>query len=223
MSRYRPLLVLLALLVAACAGSTELSAAPESEPAQMLAPAEGIPAAARDGEKGVAVFAGGCFWCVESAFDDLEGVHSAVSGYTGGKEENPGYYEVAGGKTGHAEAVRVVFDPTKVSYAKLLQVFWHNVDPFQANGQFCDHGGQYRSEVFVAGAEQRSLAEKTRDEVASRFGRKVITQVTEGSVFWTAEEYHQDFHRKNPVRYLSYRSGCGRDRRLRALWGTKGH
>jgi peptide-methionine (S)-S-oxide reductase len=223
MYSYRPLLAVLALLVAACAGSPPLNAAPDSEPAAKMAPAEGNPAAATQGERGVAVFAGGCFWCVESAYDDLDGVYSAVSGYTGGKKANPGYYEVAGGKTRHAEAVRVVYDPAKLSYAKLIDVFWKNVDPFQRDGQFCDHGPQYRSEVYVADPVQRALAEKTRADVAKRFGREVVTKVSDASIFWPAEEYHQDFHRKSPVRYLSYRMGCGRDRRLAELWGKSEH
>ncbi len=222
MSTFRPLLALLALLVAACAGTTT-SAAPGAEPGESVAPAQGFPAAASDGDRGVAVFAGGCFWCVESAYDDLPGVDSAVSGYTGGKKQYPGYYEVASGKTDHAEAVRVVFDPKVVTYAQLLEVFWNNIDPFQAGGQFCDMGKQYRSELFVADEAQRKLAESTRAKVEGSFGRKVVTQVTDAATFWPAEEYHQDFHVKNPLRYGSYRLGCGRDRRLRELRESKGN
>jgi peptide-methionine (S)-S-oxide reductase len=178
---------------------------------------------AMDGGHGVAVFAGGCFWCVESAFDDLTGVISAESGYIGGPEQSPTYYQVAAGKTGHAEAVRVLFDPAKVSYQQLVDVFWHNIDPFQANAQFCDEGSQYRSELFVSGEQQRAIAETSLNAVEKRFKREVVTKITEAGVFWTAEENHQDFHKKNPVHYLSYRMGCGRDRRLLEIWGKKGH
>jgi len=222
MNRTQLPLALSALLLAACAGSTTSNAADASEQAQAASPAS-FPGMAMDGAQGVAVFAGGCFWCVESAFDELKGVISAESGYIGGPEQNPTYYQVAGGKTGHAEAVRVLFDPAKVSYQQLVDVFWHNIDPFQANAQFCDTGPQYRSELFFSGEKQRDIAEKSRNAVEKRFKRKVVTKLTEAGVFWTAEEYHQDFHKKNPVRYLSYRMGCGRDRRLLELWGTKGH
>ena len=222
MTRTRISLALGALLLAACAGSADLNAADPASNAQ-AAPTSGFPAMAMQGERGVAVFAGGCFWCVESAFDDLDGVLSAESGYTGAAKKNPGYYEVAAGKTGHAEAVRVVFDPTKISYAKLVEVFWHNIDPFQANAQFCDTGSQYRSELFFSGEQQRAIAEKSLQTVQKRFEREVVTKITEADTFWLAEEYHQDFHRKNPARYFSYRLGCGRDKRLREIWGVSQH
>ncbi len=222
MTRTRLSLALGALLLAACAGSTDLNAADASSSAKD-APTAGLPAMAMDGDRGVAVFAGGCFWCVESAFDDLDGVFSAESGYTGAAQKNPGYYEVAAGKTGHAEAVRVLFDPAKISYEKLVDVFWHNIDPFQADAQFCDTGSQYRSELYFSGEQQRSIAEKSLQAVQKRFDRPVVTKITEASTFWLAEEYHQDFHRKNPARYFSYRLGCGRDKRLRAIWGSSKH
>jgi peptide-methionine (S)-S-oxide reductase len=222
MTRTRIPLALGALLLAACAGSTDLNAADAKSNAQ-TAPTSGLPATAIEGERGVAVFAGGCFWCVESAFDELDGVFSAESGYTGAAKKNPGYNEVAAGKTGHAEAVRVVFDPAKISYEKLVEIFWHNIDPFQANAQFCDSGSQYRSELFFSGEQQRAVAEKSLQAIQKQFDRPVVTKITEAGTFWLAEEYHQDFHRKNPARYFSYRLGCGRDKRLREIWGVSPH
>ena len=167
----------------------------------------------------VAIFAGGCFWCMEPPFDALDGVLSTTSGYTGGSVPDPSYEQVSEGGTGHVEAVRVVFDPERVSYAQLLEVFWHNVDPLDDGGQFCDRGPTYRSEIFVADAEQRRLAEESRREVGERLGRPVVTQIRDAGPFYPAEEYHQDYYRKNPIRYRFYRSRCGRDARLEALWG----
>ena len=166
-----------------------------------------------------AIFAGGCFWCMEGPFEALDGVDSVESGYTGGRSEGPTYRQVSSGTTRHAEAVRVVYDPSRVSYAELLEVFWHNVDPTQADGQFCDHGPQYRTGVFVSNAEERAQAEASRRRAAARLGRRIVTEITEAGPFWLAEDYHQDFHRTHPTRYRQYRAGCGRDRRLRALWG----
>ncbi len=169
--------------------------------------------------RGVATFAGGCFWCMEGPFEKLPGVLSVTSGYTGGQRPAPTYEQVSSGTTGHAEAVQVIFDPERVSYEKLLEVYWHNIDPLQANGQFCDHGSQYRSAVFAHGAAQQAAAEASRLRVQQRFVEKVVTQVVAAPAFYPAEEYHQDYYKKNPVRYQTYRSGCGRDRRLRELWG----
>ena len=167
-----------------------------------------------------ATFAGGCFWCMEPPFDKLDGVISTTSGYVGGKKKNPTYEEVSAGGTGHAEAVQVVYDPSKVSYAKLLDVFWRNVDPLTANAQFCDHGDQYRTAIFVHDAEQKRLAEETRAQVQKKFPeKKVVTQIVQASVFYPAEEYHQDYYEKNPLRYKFYRTSCGRDARLEELWG----
>ena len=168
-----------------------------------------------------ATFAAGCFWCVEAAFDPVPGVLSTTSGFTGGTKKNPSYEEVSAGGTGHAEAVQVAYDPSKVTYAQLLQVFWHNVDPLTPNAQFCDHGEQYRSAIFVANAEQRRLAEESKRqlEASKRFDKPVVTQIVPTSAFYPAEEYHQDYYRKNPVRYHYYRFACGRDARLKALWG----
>lgn len=167
-----------------------------------------------------ATFAGGCFWCMEPPFDKLEGVISTTSGYTGGTKKNPTYEEVSSGGTGHAESVQVVWDPSKVSYAKLLDVFWHNVDPLTSNAQFCDHGEQYRTAIFFHDPEQKRLAEAARAEVQKRFGdRQVVTEIVAASTFYPAEEYHQDYYEKNPIRYKLYRTSCGRDARLEDLWG----
>jgi peptide-methionine (S)-S-oxide reductase len=169
----------------------------------------------------VATFAGGCFWCMEPPFDKLEGVISTTSGYTGGAKRNPTYREVSSGGTGHAEAVQVVYDPVKVSYEKLLQVFWVNVDPTDAGGQFCDRGSQYRTGIFVHDATQRKLAEASKAalEKSKPFKEPVVTEIVPAGEFWAAEDYHQDYYKKNPLRYKYYRNGCGRDQRLQALWG----
>ena len=170
-------------------------------------------------DQAVAVFAGGCFWCMEGPFEKLEGVESVESGYTGGPEVRPSYRAVASGETGHFEAVRVVYSPAKVSYSKLLDVFWHNIDPTQSNGQFCDKGDQYRSAIFVAGASEQAQAESSKRSVSQTLGRSAVTPILPAAVFWVAEDYHQDFYKKNPTRYKSYRAGCGRDHRLQQLWG----
>jgi peptide-methionine (S)-S-oxide reductase len=173
------------------------------------------------GARATATFAGGCFWCEETAFEGLDGVLSVKSGYTGGQTKNPTYEEVSSGSTGHAESVQVLFDLAKVSYGKLLEIFWHNIDPLQANGQFCDHGSQYRSAIFYTDDGQRREAEesKKRLEQEPRFQGKIVTQIVPASTFYPAEEYHQDFYKKNPVRYHEYRLGCGRDARLKQIWG----
>jgi peptide-methionine (S)-S-oxide reductase len=172
-------------------------------------------------QRGSAIFAGGCFWCEETAFEGVPGVISVTSGYTGGQKKDPTYEEVSAGGTGHAESVEVIYDPAKISYEKLLDIFWHNVDPFQANGQFCDHGNQYRSAIFYRDDAQRVAAEasKRKLEEDPRFRGKIVTQIVPASTFYPAEEYHQDFYKKNPFRYNSYRLGCGRDARLKAIWG----
>jgi peptide-methionine (S)-S-oxide reductase len=171
--------------------------------------------------RGSAIFAGGCFWCEETAFEGVPGVISVTSGYIGGQKKNPTYEEVSSGGTGHAEAVEVVYDPTKITYERLLDIFWHNVDPFQANGQFCDHGNQYRSAIFFKDETQKSAAEQSRRklELDPKFRGKIVTQIVAASTFYPAEEYHQDFYKKSPVRYQMYRAGCGRDARLKAIWG----
>ncbi len=170
-------------------------------------------------EMAKATFAGGCFWCMEPPFDALDGVVSTTSGYTGGHTANPTYEQVSAGKTGHAEAVEIVYDPRKVTYARLLEVFWRNIDPLTANAQFCDVGNQYRAGIFVHDETQRRLAEASKNAVAQRLQKPIVTEITAASQFWPAEEYHQDYYKKNPIRYKFYRSSCGRDRRLEAIWG----
>ncbi|HEU4358337.1 MAG TPA: peptide-methionine (S)-S-oxide reductase MsrA [Xanthobacteraceae bacterium] len=169
----------------------------------------------------VATFAGGCFWCVEADFDKVEGVISTTSGYTGGHTANPTYEQVSHGGTGHAEAVEIVYDPAKVSYSRLLEVFWHNIDPLAKDRQFCDHGDQYRSAIFYRGEEERAQAEASKAVVEKRFKQPVATQIVSAGPFYKAEEYHQDYYLKNPIRYKFYRFNCGRDARLEELWGKK--
>lgn len=176
---------------------------------------------ARAAEKGEAIFAGGCFWCVEADFDKVDGVISTTSGYTGGHTANPTYEQVSHGGTGHAESVEIVYDPAKVSYKKLLDVFWHDIDPLAKDRQFCDHGDQYRSAIFYHDEEQRALAEASKAEVEKRFKQPVATQIVPAGPFYKAEEYHQDYYMKNPIRYKFYRFNCGRDARLEELWGKK--
>jgi peptide-methionine (S)-S-oxide reductase len=167
-----------------------------------------------------ATFAGGCFWCMEAEFEKLPGVVSVTSGYTGGSVKNPTYEQVSSGGTGHAESVEVVFDPTKVTYEKLVEVFWENIDPLTANGQFCDHGEQYRTVIFVHDDAQRRVAEESKKRVEQRLKAKVVTQIVPASVFYPAEENHQDYSKKNPFRYGLYRKGCGRDALLEQIWGV---
>jgi peptide-methionine (S)-S-oxide reductase len=168
-----------------------------------------------------AVFAGGCFWCVEAAFDKVEGVKETISGYTGGNVKHPTYEEVSTGDTGHAEAVKVTYDPQQVSYEKLLDVFWHNIDPFDANGQFCDQGNQYRSEIFYVTDAQKELAEASRQQVAERFSKDIATSISEFTEFYKAEEYHQSYYQENPIKYEFYTFSCGREDRLEEIWGEK--
>ena len=170
-----------------------------------------------------ATFAGGCFWCMEPPFDKLDGVISTVSGYTGGTEENPTYEQVSAGKTGHLEAIEVTYDPAKVSYAQLLDVFWKNIDPTQNNGQFVDIGPQYRTAIFYRNEEQRRLALESRNRLqeSRKFGNPIATEIRPAMTFYSAEDYHQDYYIKNPIRYKYYRWGSGRDRFLEQSWGKK--
>lgn len=169
-----------------------------------------------------AILAGGCFWCTEADFEKLPGVISAESGYTAGKTANPSYQEVSSGATGHTEAVRIVYDPARVSYPQLLDHFWRNVDPTVKDRQFCDHGSQYRSGIYYLDDKQRAAAEASRDALlkSGRF-KQIHTEIVAASTFYPAEEYHQDYYKKNPVRYQYYRRGCGRDARLEQLWGAR--
>jgi len=168
----------------------------------------------------VATFAGGCFWCTEADFDKVPGVISTTSGFIGGTVANPSYQQVTSGTTGHTEAVEIVFDPGKVTYQQLLDVFWRNHDPLAKDRQFCDRGDMYRPGIFVHSEAQRALAEASKKQAQSRFSPRVVhTEITRASAFYKAEDYHQDYHEKNPVRYKLYRFNCGRDQRLEELWG----
>ena len=177
------------------------------------------PAQAQKTEK--AIFAAGCFWCTEAAFEEVPGVISAVSGYTGGTVKNPSYEQVSSGRTGHAEAVEVTFDPAKVSYEKLLDVFWVNHDPTVSNRQFCDSGSQYRPAIFYLSDEQKKAAEasKAKYEKLKTFKQPLLTEITKAGPFYPAEDYHQDYYKKNPLQYKFYVTGCGRYARLDSLWG----
>ena len=181
------------------------------------------PAAAQP-DSAVAVFAGGCFWCTESDFDKVPGVLSTTSGYIGGHVENPTYEDVSYGKSGHIEAVQVRYDSSKISYAQLLEVFWPTIDPITANAQFCDKGPQYRSAIFYGNPQEQALAEASKAalERSGKLPGPVVTEILAATTFYPAEEYHQDYHNKNPIRYAYYRNGCGRDARLEQLWGKKG-
>jgi len=189
-------------------------------PAQ--APAADTPATVMPGHSATALFAGGCFWCTEADFEKMPGVISAESGYLGGHKANPTYEEVSAGGTGHTEAVRVVYDPTKISYAQLVERFWRTIDPTVKDRQFCDSGNQYRSAIFWQNEIERGIAEKSRDALlASGQFKNIHTEIARSAPFYPAEEYHQDYYKKNPVRYTYYRYHCGRDARLEELWGKK--
>ncbi len=182
--------------------------------------AQGAPPAG-DAALKKATFAGGCFWCMEHPFDEIDGVKSVTSGYTGGGKANPTYEQVSAGTTGHAEAVQVVYDPAKVGYQKLVDVFWRNVDPLTPDAQFCDHGTQYRSAIFYHDDEQKRIAETSKDALAKsgRFNKPIVTQIAQASAFWPAEDYHQHYYKTNPIKYKFYRYNCGRDQRLEQVWG----
>ena len=168
-------------------------------------------------ETKTAIFAGGCFWCVEDAFDAVPGVTETVSGYAGGTKPNPNY----GDHEGYQEAVKVTYDAAKVTYAKLLDTYWHNIDPFDANGQFCDQGNAYRSAIFYGNDEEKGLADSTKQQVADRFKEAVVTEIKPTTTFTAAEDYHQNYHNTNPVSYKFYKWNCGRAQRLEQLWGPK--
>lgn len=181
------------------------------------------PPSARAASK--AIFAGGCFWSEESAFEGLPGVSSVVSGYTGGTMKNPSYEDVSTGMTGHLESVEVTYDPSKITYAQLLDVYWHNIDPTQTDGQFCDRAAEYHTAIFYTDADQKRLAEESKHRLETtpqRFKDPIVTQIRPATAFYAAEDYHQDFAKKNPMRYVPYRIGCRRDARLKELWGKPG-
>ena len=169
----------------------------------------------------IATIAGGCFWCMEPPYDELDGVISTTSGYTGGRSANPTYKQVSSGSTGHTEALQVVYDPGRVSYQKLLEIFWRNIDPTRDDGQFCDNGSQYRPAIFYHNDEQLGAARESRDrlDASKKFADELKVEITMAGTFYPAEEYHQDYYLKNPVRYKYYRYACGRDKRLQELWG----
>ena len=168
----------------------------------------------------VATFAGGCFWCMESDFDKVKGVLATISGYTGGHVKNPTYHQVSAGGTGHAESVEVVYDPNVVSYSQLLTYYWHHIDPTVKDRQFCDVGNQYRTAIFVHNAQERKLAEASKKKVAAELGKHIYTEIDSAGPFYKAEEYHQNFYKKNPLKYEFYRWNCGRDQRIKQIWGN---
>ena len=177
-------------------------------------------AAAGEAERASVVLAGGCFWCVEADFDKVDGVVETISGYAGGTVENPTYRQVVGGGTGHYEVVKIVYDPSKVSFRELVDHFWRTVDPTDEGGQFCDRGDSYRTAVFVAGPDERAAAEASKVEADEALGGRVVTPILDAATFWPAEDYHQDYYIKNPGHYRFYRLGCGRDARIRDVWAS---
>jgi peptide-methionine (S)-S-oxide reductase len=196
-------LLLSFILVLAAAGTAAAQTATPQKPA-----------------RAVATFAGGCFWCVESDFDHVKGVISTTSGYTGGHVANPGYEQVSAGGTGHAESVEIVYNPNVVSYSQLLTHFWRTVDPTVKDRQFCDVGNQYRTAIFVHNGAQRKLAEESKKKVAAQLGKPIYTEIVDAGPFYKAEEYHQDFYKKNKLKYEFYRWNCGRDQRIKQIWGS---
>ena len=175
-------------------------------------------ASPRDNATATAVFAGGCFWCMEPPYDKTEGVLATISGYAGGRTENPSYREVSSGTTGHLEVLQVEYDPSKVSYEELLEIFWRNIDPHDPRGQFCDKGEQYTSAIFVQNEDERKAAEASKSDAEAKLSQPVVTRILPAAKFYPAEEYHQDYYKKNPVRYKFYRWNCGRDQRLKQIW-----
>jgi peptide-methionine (S)-S-oxide reductase len=201
------ILLNIATAVTLLAGALQASAQPAAPPAA-------------DGKTASAIFAGGCFWCMESDFEKLPGVVSVESGYTGGTTANPTYHDVSAGGTGHAEAVRVVYDPSKVSYPTLVDYFWHHIDPTVKDRQFCDVGNQYRSAIFYNDAAQKAIIDASKQAILKAgVVKQIWTQVVPASAFYPAEEYHQDYYKKNPIRYKYYRYNCGRDQRVEQVWG----
>ena len=202
------------VLAAVCAGGAL---------AQMKQQEKAAAPAARAGATATATFAGGCFWCTESDFDKVEGVVSTTSGYIGGKTANPTYDTVSTGNSGHAEAVQVIFDPSKVTYAKLLEFYWRTIDPTTKDRQFCDSGNPYRTAIFVHDEQQRAMAETSKKALSGNkpFREPIVTEIVNATTFYPAEEYHQNYSTKNPIRYKFYRANCGRDARLKQLWGDQ--
>ena len=190
--------------------------------ATVLMAASGVAAGAAAAQR-TATFAGGCFWCIEADFDKVPGVVTTTSGYTGGRTPDPNYEQVSGGDTGHLEALQITYDPTKVTYAQLLTAFWHSIDPTDPGGQFCDRGEPYQTAVFVDDDAQRRLAEESKAAAMKSLGKEIVTPIRTAGDFYPAETYHQNYYKKNPLRYKLYRWNCGRDRRVRDLWGDKAY
>lgn len=215
------LAITLALTLTACHDAN--GQAPASQPT--AGSHEGTPLQPDTAPEGMAIatFAGGCFWCMEAPFDKIDGVTATISGYTDGHVPHPTYKQVGAGATGHTEGIRIIYDPKKVTYQKLLEHFWHNIDPTQKNGQFCDRGPMYRTGIYTHDAEQARLAEESRKqlEATGKLPGPIVTDIKAATPFYRAEEYHQDFYQKEPQHYHRYRLGCGRDARLVELWGDK--
>ncbi len=205
--------------IASCSNSGPALGEPTQSPPQIRTQSS-APGSAK------ATFAGGCFWCMEQPFDQLPGVISTTSGYTGGTQPNPTYKQVSSGTTGHTESVRVEYNPAQVSYETLLQTYWHNIDPLDAKGQFCDKGNQYRSAIFYETPKQKKLAQTSKQalEKSGQFQQPIATEIVAASTFYPAEDYHQNFYQTHTAKYKFYRLGCGRDRRLQQVWGdAAGH
>ena len=215
MTQLKPFSALVTLSLLALAGCGTQSPAQ----ADSVAPKAAISPATSPSNLATAIFAGGCFWCMEKPFDEIPGVVATTSGYTGGILANPTYEQVGRGGTGHFEAVKITYDPAKVSYQKLLDTYWLQVDPFDAFGQFCDKGETYLPAIFYANDTEKKAAEATREVLFARFKKPIVVQILPSKTFYDAEGYHQDYYQKNPLRYAYYRNGCGRDARLRAVWG----
>jgi len=220
--------LLLALALAGCGARGGASGEAGADAAASQAAAKADKSGVRPPQAGeaVATFAGGCFWCMEAPFEKLDGVHVVISGFMGGREVDPTYDDVSYGRTGHTESVQILYDPQRISYELLLEVYWHNVDPTTDDRQFCDRGRQYRPAIFWQDSAQKALAEASlaRIEQTKTFDEPIVVELTKAGPFYAADDYHQDFYRKNPVRYQTYRLGCGRDARLRQLWGdAAGH
>ncbi|AMS28312.1 MAG TPA: peptide-methionine (S)-S-oxide reductase [Hyphomonadaceae bacterium] len=215
MTQLKPFSALVTLSLLALAGCGTQSPAQ----ADVVAPKVSATSAPVPSNLATAIFAGGCFWCMEKPFDEIPGVVATTSGYTGGTLANPTYEQVGRGGTGHFEAVKVTYDATKVSYQKLLDTYWLQVDPFDAFGQFCDKGETYLPAIFYANDAEKKAAEAAREVLYARFKKPIVVQILPAKAFYDAEGYHQDYYQKNPLRYAYYRNGCGRDARLRAVWG----
>jgi peptide-methionine (S)-S-oxide reductase len=215
MTQLKPLSALVTLSSLALVGCGTQSPAQ----ADSVAPKAALSPATSPSNLATAIFAGGCFWCMEKPFDEIPGVVATTSGYTGGTLANPTYEQVGRGGTGHFEAVKIIYDPAKVSYQKLLDTYWRQVDPFDAFGQFCDKGETYLPAIFYANDSEKKAAEAAREVLYARFKKPIVVQILPAKAFYDAEGYHQDYYQKNPLRYAYYRNGCGRDARLRAVWG----